>query len=304
MRTIAIIMPYFGSWPAWKDLFFNSCASNSDVDFFFYTDCGTPDSVAPNMHFHDISFVDYCAKASSAIGVSFSPLTYRKLRDLRPFYGVIHYEEIKDYDFWGFGDVDLVFGNIRKFYNDDILERFDILSAHVDRISGHFAVIRNNDHYRNLCFSMWNWRNELQREGNSVLDESEFSYQIHPSIRPFRILYAKMWKYFGWDFASGVHYRVIPLLNRVARLESRRIRYKQMNIHPHWSGSDYWIYYPGSYQDKVRPRLMDVGNDEECIYCHFLPYKSRSSWRVNPCKERGIFVASITPQGILPVVGE
>lgn len=304
MKTIAIIMPYFGTWPAWKDLFFNSCASNSDVDFYFYTDCGVPELSAPNLHFNEISFAEYCAKASSVLDVHFAPLEYRKLRDLRPFYGVIHHEEIKHYDFWGFGDVDLVFGNIRKFYNDDLLERFDVLSSHVDRLSGHFAIIKNNTHYINLCYSMWNWRNDLCCERNRILDESEFSYQIHPGIRPFRILYAKMWKLFGWHFASRIHYRFIPIFNCLMGLEARRIRYKQLNIHPHWSGSDYWVYSPGSFVDGIRSRVVDMGNDEECLYCHFLPYKNRPSWMVSPYKLQGVGAASITPQGIFPIGGE
>ena len=45
-----------------------------------------------------------------------------------------------EYDFWGYCDIDLIFGNIRKFITDDILDKYDkILSR------GHFTLFRNKD---------------------------------------------------------------------------------------------------------------------------------------------------------------
>lgn len=298
MKSIALIMPFFGEWPQWKDLFFNSCASNSDVDFYFYTDCGVPVEQAPNLHFTEVSFEEYCEKVSQALGINFSPSSPRKLCDLKPFYGVIHYDTIKDYDFWGFGDADLVFGNIRKFYTDDILNRNDVLSTHFDRLSGHLAILRNNDYYRNLCFKIRNWKSELLCERNRTLDESEFSYQIFPAIRIPRILYAKIWKYCGWTLASRLHYAFVPFLVRLTHLDRRGIRYVEMNVHPHWTGSEDWSYTPGSYVSGVKPVVFDIGKGEECLYCHFLPFKNRQSWKTSPISFQGVSPARILPKGI------
>lgn len=38
-------------------------------------------------------------------------------------------EYIKDYDFWGHCDADLIFGDIRKFVTDDILNKYDRLGV-------------------------------------------------------------------------------------------------------------------------------------------------------------------------------
>ena len=40
-----------------------------------------------------------------------------KLCDYKPVYGLIFDEDLQDYDFWGHCDVDLIFGDIRKFIN-------------------------------------------------------------------------------------------------------------------------------------------------------------------------------------------
>lgn len=45
---IAMIVPYFGKWPEWMDLYLYSCSKNPQVDFLFFTDCLVPATVYPN----------------------------------------------------------------------------------------------------------------------------------------------------------------------------------------------------------------------------------------------------------------
>lgn len=45
---IAMIVPYFGKWPEWMDLYLYSCSKNPQVDFLFFTDCLMPATVYPN----------------------------------------------------------------------------------------------------------------------------------------------------------------------------------------------------------------------------------------------------------------
>lgn len=61
-----------------------------------------------------------------------------KLCDLRPAYGYVFEDELRQYDFWGHCDNDMIFGDIRKFITDDILAKYDkILSR------GHLSIYRN-----------------------------------------------------------------------------------------------------------------------------------------------------------------
>jgi len=169
MSTIAIIIPFFGEWPHWIELFFDSCRRNCSIDFLFYTDCEIPpykESETNNLHFTEISFTDYCQMVSKRIGLQFAPNNPYKLCDLKPFLGYIHERDIQNFDFWGWGDLDLIWGNIRDFYTEHLLQQYDIISTHADRLSGHLTLIRNNKYYRNIAFKIRNWKTFLSSDRN------------------------------------------------------------------------------------------------------------------------------------------
>ena len=58
--------------------------------------------------------------------------------DYKVAYGEMFQEYIKDYDFWGHCDADLIFGDIRKFVTDDLLNKYDRLG-----VDGFFSLFRN-----------------------------------------------------------------------------------------------------------------------------------------------------------------
>ena len=39
---LLFLIPYFGRWPFWMPFFLQSCRFNPDVQWLFFTDCGTP----------------------------------------------------------------------------------------------------------------------------------------------------------------------------------------------------------------------------------------------------------------------
>ncbi len=161
MNSIALLIPYFGKFPEWAPLYFDTIRRNPTVDFIFYTDCDTEGYNFPNVYFKKISFEAYIQMARKKAGVDFKPANPYKLCDLRPLYPIIHYEDIKDYNFYGWADMDLLFGDIRSFYNDNILNKYDVLSTHANRISGHMALFRNTIKNRNMYKKIYDWRNKL-----------------------------------------------------------------------------------------------------------------------------------------------
>ncbi len=107
-NKIAIIIPYFGQWPEWIDLHFYSCGQNLFIDWLFFTDCPIPKTHSTNLSFYSFSFDEYCNDVSRKLKINFHPDKYYKLCDLKPFYGYIHADIISEYDFWGFGDIDVI----------------------------------------------------------------------------------------------------------------------------------------------------------------------------------------------------
>lgn len=70
------------------------------------------------------------------------------------FLGAVHEPELKEYDFWGFGDLDVVHGNLGMLVNDKMLTQYDFITTHAFRVAGHFTLCRNNEYYRTLCFKI------------------------------------------------------------------------------------------------------------------------------------------------------
>ena len=69
---------------------------------------------------------------------------------LKPAYGEIFKEDIKIYDFWGFADLDIIWGSIESFIDDNKLNRFDILTSREKNIAGHFTLLRNTNKINKL----------------------------------------------------------------------------------------------------------------------------------------------------------
>lgn len=145
LTSIALVIPYFGKlpdyFPAWK----MSAASNPTVDFLFFTDIASLNSEG-NLHVFHMSFGDFREMVQKKFDFPISLERPYKLCDYKPTYGYVLQEYLKDYDFWGHCDIDLIFGNIRNFITEEILSSHDkILEL------GHFTLYRNtpavNEHF-------------------------------------------------------------------------------------------------------------------------------------------------------------
>jgi hypothetical protein len=175
MKSILIIIDYFGGkWPEWFPIFLESCRQNSTVNWLFHTDCPCDFAGISNVAFQNIAFEDYIKQVNHKLDVRFDPADYYKLCDLRPMYGVLYDEDIKPFDFWGYGDLDVIYGNIRHFYTDKVLEN-NVISTHTWCISGHFAIIRNEEWLNNAFRKIRNWKKIIEKRSNQRFDEDTFS---------------------------------------------------------------------------------------------------------------------------------
>lgn len=171
MTRIAIFIPYFGKWPEWYPLYFETLRRNSSIDFLFYTDCDISVCDAPNVKFFKIEFDQYIDLVNERLGYPFHPKMAYKLCDLRPFFGYIHADLFSSYQFYGWTDMDLLFGDIRSFYTEDILARYDVLSTHAHRVSGHLALFRNTPKNRLIFHKVYAWQQALDKEQYVGIDE-------------------------------------------------------------------------------------------------------------------------------------
>lgn len=173
--SIRFLIPYFGQWPFWFDFFLEGCRRNPSIDWLLYTDCAIPTGAPANVQFVSISFSDYCALVSSRLGIDFQPRNAYKLCDIKPALGAVHVDDLQGYDFWAFGDIDVVYGDLRGYFTPERLRSKDLFATHSRRISGHLCLLRNTPLMRDAFRLIPDWQRRYEDQAHQALDEGAFS---------------------------------------------------------------------------------------------------------------------------------
>lgn len=264
MKSVLLIIPYFGKLPEWIDLFLLSCSYNQQFNWLLVTDDVAIRSPYRNVAIRHQTFQDYKRIASERINLDVTSIDPYKLCDLRPFFGIIHSDDIKRFDYWGYTDLDLIYGNLARFYTAEILNRYTIFSTHPDRMSGHFSLIANNPFFNSLALRIPNWRSKLLEKKSMFVDEWDFSHLTFAMIRRFR-------GHIGKKFM-----RLAAKLNHNPFL-SGGVYAKEMYTTPliplvwhdgtlNWDQPVDWVWKSG--------RMFSERDDYEVPYMHFMNFKS------------------------------
>lgn len=139
MTKACLIVPYFGKLPEWFDLYLDSCRRNSQYTWLLYTDDMRNMSYPENVIVKYISFDEFVDFIQTRFNFDICLDSPYKLCDYKPAYGYIFSEIIEGYDYWGYCDVDLIWGNIDQIFEIDEIEKFDKI-GHL----GHFSIIKNS----------------------------------------------------------------------------------------------------------------------------------------------------------------
>ena len=178
MNRIAFIITYIGKYPWYFPYFFHSCRYNPSVDFLILTDNKDLKVELPaNVKFIPYSLEQFKLDASKALGFEVAVESGYKLCDFRPAYGHIFSNIVKEYDFWGYCDIDVIFGNIRAFMTDELLNEYDVISARHDYLTGCFTLFRNNSCMRELFKQSKDYRKVFTEPRNFFFDETNFAFK-------------------------------------------------------------------------------------------------------------------------------
>ena len=171
MFRIVFIIPYIGNYPWYFPYFLHSCRYNPDIDFLIFSGNLKEQLELPaNVKIIPCSIEQFRKDASSKLGFEVAVESPYKLCDFKPAYGHIFYDYIKEYDFWGYCDIDLIFGNIRTFMTKELLDEYDIISARHDYLTGCFALYRNNQRMRELFKQSKDYRKVFTDPRNFFFD--------------------------------------------------------------------------------------------------------------------------------------
>ena len=151
---VTIIIPYFGKFPPSFSLFLKSCGCNKNYNWIILTDNADNYDYPVNVKKLNISF----NKLRENIQKKFNYKLYLnnpyKLCDFKVAYGYIFADLLKDSDWWGFSDCDLVYGNLDNLLCRDIFSYYDKIFT-----TGHISLFRNTSNVNECFMSEYNGLN-------------------------------------------------------------------------------------------------------------------------------------------------
>lgn len=196
MKKIAVIALWFGPMRDYVRLWTRSLKENDDYNFFLFTDQAVDRSDIPdNLQVVRLTLEDLKEAIKQRLHINPTFKFSYKLCDFRPAFGELFAPYLKDYDFWGYCDVDLMFGKLSNFVTDNILSTYPKIFSR-----GHFTLYKNDEHINTLyrssksidvqaimespacfIFDEWHGIHQVFKEFNIPQYHEECIADIHPN---------------------------------------------------------------------------------------------------------------------------
>ena len=272
MNKVAMIYPYFGELP---DIFYywlKSVSYNKGIDVYIYTDCSINCEIPSNVYVSYITFADFKREVSKHFDFEISLEHPYKICDFRPAFGEIFTDVLAPYQYWGYGDVDVIWGNIFTFIKDDIKSRCERISQY-----GHFSLYLNDDKMRQLYkdpTGLAEYKKVFTDSKNYTFDEFWTEYGIEHIAKRNGIVEKRDLKLAGVERI----YRKREMCFRLA-LSGEQLPEDEQNV--------FWWKDGRLYM--IRLRNNQLISKEEYAYVHFqkrkIRFPMRECWVENPAKE-------------------
>lgn len=172
--SLVLLYCYFGKLPWYFPLFVNSCRYNTSIDFRVYTDQDYSVELPENFKVIKITQKEFKILADRKIGFPVNLDYSYKLCDLKPAYGLVFEDDIQKYEYWGMGDVDVIFGDIRKFITN--LDEVDVFCVRYEYVTGYFSIFKNSEYVKNLFKKSKDYIKVFQSGNHYCFDECNFQF--------------------------------------------------------------------------------------------------------------------------------
>lgn len=179
---LVALLPYFGSLPTTFELTLASMRRNTCIDWVIVTDQPGIEA-SENVAVFKSTLALLRQEFSLALGFDVMLERPYKLCDFRPAYGELFAAFTNGYEYWGYCDADVVFGDLGRSIRPAI-------AANAGKIfqRGHLSFIRNDAYHSSI------WRNAVSGEGagyrevfsspeNFLFDEAGGFYHLLKSAK-------------------------------------------------------------------------------------------------------------------------
>jgi hypothetical protein len=177
LKSIAVLTCWYGNYPWYFPYYVHSCSFNPTIDFYIITDnfCEIPNK-PDNLIIINKTLEEIKKTASEKLDLSVSIDYPYKLCDFKPAYGFLFPEITKGYEFWGQSDLDIIYGNVRDFITDDMLNEYDFISLRHDYTTGCFALYKNNEVMNTLFMKSKDYKIVFSNSKHYCFDECNFAW--------------------------------------------------------------------------------------------------------------------------------
>lgn len=176
----AIVMPYFGRLPSYLGTYLASLV-DKHLDVLWISDLPVPRH-PENFKIIPMTFDELKARIAERLGVPVSLDRPFRLCDFKPMYGQIFEDLLEDYDYWGFGDCDLVYGEpFNDFLDETVLSgKYDAISLAAAYLAGPTSFFRNDARMRTFYQKARNWKDVCLATSSQFFDECGGGF--HPQL--------------------------------------------------------------------------------------------------------------------------
>ena len=216
MNKIILINCSFGKIRDDFQMWLNSCKYNNRIDFLVVTDYDLNDkyTVPSNVQILKMDFNSLKVRIAKKLKINIKLDYYYKLCDFKVAYGLIFDDYIKLYEYWGYCDTDLIFGDIYSFIQDK-LGKYERLFFH-----GHFTLYKNNNLNNTIFMSEEygiDYKKALNDDKIYIIDETHGTYKLY--------LKKNIKMYTNFDFIDidkncKYRYKVCDYLNKDFKIQS------------------------------------------------------------------------------------
>jgi len=170
-----LIIPYFGSFGPWLPLYLHSLANQTTLDLLLLTDTAPP-ALPPQVRRVEMTFDQLRERAAARLSTEVSLHRNRNICDLRPAYGLIFEEFVRGYEYWGFGDEDVLYGDVDGMLGPHLDGTVDIVSPGMNGKSGHLTLVRNAPRTNELAMRDPAFKEVLASREHWAYDETSWRH--------------------------------------------------------------------------------------------------------------------------------
>jgi hypothetical protein len=178
-NKIAVLVVYYGKFPPSIIMWADSAKYQKHIDFIFVTDQEQP-LYLKEFKWITIPFVDLVIKINTSLDMEVALKSPYKICDFRPAFGIIFSEYLRDFDYWGYCDLDLIWGNLNLILDKGLIMSPDLLYSR-----GHFTLYKNSEEINNLFRSkisivngVTDYKEIFAQEESCLFDETYGAFKL------------------------------------------------------------------------------------------------------------------------------